>query len=145
MLTTEGLLILYKDEGMTSQRAVTRVRHLFGASKAGHTGTLDPMATGVLPILLAVIAVPKLKCLSECRYDLVKIAFFVFRLIRYVFILKKRCKHCASFRIFSKKKNPKEVPWEKRKALRPKSECPGFFICLNYSGFAPREIRSYTG
>lgn len=59
----------------------------------------------VLPILLAVIAVPKLKCLSECRYDLVKIAFFVFRLIRYVFILKKRCKHCASFRIFSKKKN----------------------------------------
>ena len=52
MLTTEGLLILYKDEGMTSQRAVTRVRHLFGAAKAGHTGTLDPMATGVLPILL---------------------------------------------------------------------------------------------
>ena len=52
MLTTTGLLILYKDEGMTSQRAVTRARHLFGASKAGHTGTLDPMATGVLPILL---------------------------------------------------------------------------------------------
>ncbi len=52
MLTTTGLLILYKDEGMTSQSAVTRARHLFGASKAGHTGTLDPMATGVLPILL---------------------------------------------------------------------------------------------
>ncbi len=52
MLTTTGLLILYKDGGMTSQQAVSRVRRLFGASKAGHTGTLDPMATGVLPILL---------------------------------------------------------------------------------------------
>ncbi len=37
---------------MTSQGAVSRVRRLFGADKAGHTGTLDPMATGVLPILL---------------------------------------------------------------------------------------------
>ena len=37
---------------MTSQAAVTRVKRLFGAAKAGHTGTLDPMAEGVLPILL---------------------------------------------------------------------------------------------
>ncbi len=47
-----GLLILHKEAGMTSQSAVSRVRRLFGADKAGHTGTLDPMATGVLPILL---------------------------------------------------------------------------------------------
>lgn len=47
-----GLFILHKEEGMTSQSAVSRVRRLFGADKAGHTGTLDPMATGVLPILL---------------------------------------------------------------------------------------------
>ena len=52
MLTTTGILILNKGEGMSSQAAVTRVRRLFGAAKAGHTGTLDPMATGVLPILL---------------------------------------------------------------------------------------------
>lgn len=52
MLTTSGILILHKGEGLTSQAAVTRVRRLFGAAKAGHTGTLDPMATGVLPILL---------------------------------------------------------------------------------------------
>ena len=47
-----GLFLLYKEAGMTSQSAVTRVKRLFGAQKAGHTGTLDPMAEGVLPILL---------------------------------------------------------------------------------------------
>ena len=47
-----GLFLLYKERGMTSQAAVTRVKRLFGVTKAGHTGTLDPMAEGVLPILL---------------------------------------------------------------------------------------------
>ena len=47
-----GLLILNKPAGMTSHTAVARVRHLVGADKAGHTGTLDPLATGVLPVLL---------------------------------------------------------------------------------------------
>ena len=47
-----GIVLLDKGEGFTSQAAVTRVKHLFGAKKAGHTGTLDPMATGLLPILL---------------------------------------------------------------------------------------------
>ncbi len=47
-----GLFLLYKERGMTSQAAVTRVKRLFGAAKAGHTGTLDPMAEGVLPVLL---------------------------------------------------------------------------------------------
>ena len=47
-----GLIILYKEAGMTSHTAVSRVRRLLGENKAGHTGTLDPMATGVLPILL---------------------------------------------------------------------------------------------
>jgi tRNA pseudouridine55 synthase len=47
-----GIVVLDKGEGMTSQTAVSRVRHLFGAKKAGHSGTLDPMATGVLPVLL---------------------------------------------------------------------------------------------
>ena len=48
----DGVLLLDKPEGITSQRAVTRVRALFQAAKAGHTGTLDPMATGLLPIAL---------------------------------------------------------------------------------------------
>lgn len=47
-----GLFLLYKEAGMTSQTAVTRVKRLFGAAKAGHTGTLDPMAEGILPVLL---------------------------------------------------------------------------------------------
>lgn len=48
----DGLLILDKPAGMTSHTATDRVRKLLGADKAGHTGTLDPMATGVLPVLL---------------------------------------------------------------------------------------------
>ena len=47
-----GVLIINKEIGPTSQGVVNRVKRLLGASKAGHTGTLDPMATGVLPVLL---------------------------------------------------------------------------------------------
>ena len=47
-----GVIILDKEEGITSQGAVNRVKRLFSADKAGHTGTLDPLATGVLPILV---------------------------------------------------------------------------------------------
>lgn len=47
-----GIVVLDKGEGLTSQTAVSRVRRLFGAKKAGHSGTLDPMATGVLPVLV---------------------------------------------------------------------------------------------
>ena len=47
-----GLFLLHKEKGMSSQTAVNRVKHLFGAEKAGHTGTLDPMAEGVLPVLI---------------------------------------------------------------------------------------------
>ena len=45
-----GWLILDKPEGLTSTRAVGRVRWLYDACKAGHAGTLDPLATGILPI-----------------------------------------------------------------------------------------------
>ncbi len=47
-----GWIALDKPFDMTSTRAVARVRHLFEAQKAGHAGTLDPLATGVLPIAL---------------------------------------------------------------------------------------------
>lgn len=47
-----GLIIINKDEGISSQAVVNRVKRLLGAQKAGHTGTLDPMATGVLPVLV---------------------------------------------------------------------------------------------
>lgn len=47
-----GVIIINKEIGPTSQGVVNRVKRLVGASKAGHTGTLDPMATGVLPVLI---------------------------------------------------------------------------------------------
>ncbi|MBI5450653.1 MAG: tRNA pseudouridine(55) synthase TruB [Gammaproteobacteria bacterium] len=47
-----GILLLDKPQGLTSNRALQRVRGLFQARKAGHTGSLDPLATGMLPICL---------------------------------------------------------------------------------------------
>src|SRR5665213_1138006 len=46
----DGILLLNKPEGITSNSALQKVKHLFGAKKAGHTGSLDPLATGLLPI-----------------------------------------------------------------------------------------------
>jgi tRNA pseudouridine55 synthase len=46
----DGWLIIDKPPGLTSTDVVNRVRRLFDAQKAGHGGTLDPLATGVLPI-----------------------------------------------------------------------------------------------
>jgi tRNA pseudouridine55 synthase len=48
----DGWIVLDKPLGLGSTSAVGRVRWLFGAAKAGHGGTLDPLATGVLPIAL---------------------------------------------------------------------------------------------
>lgn len=48
----DGVLLLDKGLGQSSNHAVLAVRRLFGAAKAGHGGTLDPMASGLLPVLL---------------------------------------------------------------------------------------------
>ncbi|MBL4756981.1 MAG: tRNA pseudouridine(55) synthase TruB [Rhizobiales bacterium] len=48
----DGWVLFDKPLGMTSTRAVAVVRRLFNAQKAGHAGTLDPLATGMLPIAL---------------------------------------------------------------------------------------------
>lgn len=45
-----GVLLLDKPQGMTSNDALQKVKRLFNAKKAGHTGALDPLATGMLPI-----------------------------------------------------------------------------------------------
>lgn len=47
-----GLVLVNKQKGMTSQTVVNRVKRLFSVARAGHTGTLDPMAEGVLPVLI---------------------------------------------------------------------------------------------
>lgn len=58
-----GWVVLDKPFNMTSTQAVGKVRWLFGAAKAGHAGTLDPLATGILPIALgeATKAVPQVQ------------------------------------------------------------------------------------
>lgn len=48
----DGILVVDKPSGMTSHDVVDRVRKVFGMRKVGHTGTLDPAATGVLGLML---------------------------------------------------------------------------------------------
>ena len=48
----DGVLIIDKPSGMTSHDVVQRIRKMFKTSKVGHLGTLDPMATGVLPLCI---------------------------------------------------------------------------------------------
>ena len=47
-----GIVVINKPLGLSSNQVLQRVKYLFGAQKAGHTGALDPLATGVLPICL---------------------------------------------------------------------------------------------
>ena len=47
-----GIILLDKPQGLTSNGALQRVRRAYGAASAGHVGTLDPMATGMLPLCL---------------------------------------------------------------------------------------------
>lgn len=46
----DGILLLDKPQGLSSNQALQRVRRLFRAEKGGHTGSLDPLATGLLPV-----------------------------------------------------------------------------------------------
>src|SRR5471032_1373824 len=48
----DGVLLLDKSTGITSNASLQRVKHLFSAAKAGHVGTLDPLASGLLPVCL---------------------------------------------------------------------------------------------
>lgn len=47
-----GVILVNKHKGVTSHDIVFKIRRLFGTKKVGHTGTLDPLATGVLPVLV---------------------------------------------------------------------------------------------
>lgn len=50
--TVSGVLVINKHAGVTSHRIISACRKLYDTRKVGHTGTLDPMATGVLPVLI---------------------------------------------------------------------------------------------
>jgi tRNA pseudouridine55 synthase len=49
-LNLNGVIVVNKSKDISSNKVLQQLKHLFNAQKAGHTGTLDPMATGVLPI-----------------------------------------------------------------------------------------------
>ena len=49
-INIDGILLLEKPQGLTSNQALQDVKYLFRACKAGHTGSLDPIATGLLPL-----------------------------------------------------------------------------------------------
>ena len=49
---TDGIVNVFKPPGMTSHDVVSRIRRIYGVKKAGHSGTLDPDAAGVLPVFI---------------------------------------------------------------------------------------------
>ena len=49
-MANHGILLLDKPLGLSSNQALSRAKRLFGVKKAGHTGSLDPLATGMLPL-----------------------------------------------------------------------------------------------
>ena len=59
-----GVLLVNKHKGVTSHDIVFKIRRLFGTKKVGHTGTLDPLATGVLPVLVGRESRPASLCLQ---------------------------------------------------------------------------------
>ena len=48
----DGIINIYKPAGMTSHDVIYKLRKILGIKKLGHTGTLDPLATGVLPVCI---------------------------------------------------------------------------------------------
>jgi tRNA pseudouridine55 synthase len=69
-LLMNGVLIIDKPSGFTSHDVVNRVRHIIGQRSVGHLGTLDPMATGVLPLVLgSYTRLAQFYTESEKRYE----------------------------------------------------------------------------
>ena len=63
-----GILNIDKPQGITSHDVVDIVRKIFPGIKVGHTGTLDPIATGVLPICIGKATKLSDELLSEIKY-----------------------------------------------------------------------------
>ena len=68
----QGILLFDKPAGISSNKALQEVKHLFFAQKAGHTGSLDPLATGLLPICFGnATRVSGFLLDADKRYDVV--------------------------------------------------------------------------
>jgi tRNA pseudouridine55 synthase len=72
-----GILLLDKPPGLTSNKALQRAKSLFGARKAGHTGSLDPLATGALPLCFGEATKVSSFLLDADKYYRVTAAFGV--------------------------------------------------------------------
>src|SRR5215469_2732836 len=65
-----GVLIIDKPAGLTSHDVVNRVRRILGQRSVGHLGTLDPLATGVLPLVVGNLTrLAQFYCMSEKVYE----------------------------------------------------------------------------
>ena len=64
IVAPDGILLLDKPAGRTSHDCVNEIRRLYGTKKVGHAGTLDPMATGLLVVLLGRAAKAS-DCMTE--------------------------------------------------------------------------------
>src|SRR5213592_4789926 len=66
----DGLLLVDKPGGPTSHRVVQRMRRVLGEPRMGHTGTLDPAATGLLPLVLGrATRLTRFLSASDKRYE----------------------------------------------------------------------------
>ncbi len=68
-----GVFLLNKPLGLSSNAALQKVRWLYRAQKAGHTGALDPLATGLLPICLGEATNSHITCWT--RQSVIKLLF----------------------------------------------------------------------
>ena len=74
--TKNGILNIDKPQCITSHDVVDAIRKIFPDQKVGHTGTLDPLATGVLPICIGEATKLSDKLISESKKYSVKLYFF---------------------------------------------------------------------
>ena len=81
-----AVLIINKPTGLTSHDVVNRVRRIVGEKSVGHLGTLDPMATGVLPVVVGNLTrLAQFYTSSEKSYE---------GTIRFGFATDTRCRSC---------------------------------------------------
>lgn len=73
----DGVLLLDKPHGMSSNMALQKARRLYAAERAGHSGTLDPLATGLLPVLFGEATKFGSELLDSDKRYLAKVAFGV--------------------------------------------------------------------
>ena len=75
-----GVLAFNKPSGCTSHDIIYRVRRLYGTKQVGHTGTLDPLATGALIVLVGRAA-------KAAEYLLMFLGLHIYRLLLYLYSL----------------------------------------------------------